>query len=74
MRIMFNFKFLRVYEEGIELYLEGHWPEAKFKLETVQRIKGFDDKPTQQVLKFMALHNFIAPAEWAGHSRIEQYY
>ena len=71
MRCMYNFNFLKLYEEGLNLYLDGYWPEAKLSLEKVPLIKGFDDRPTINLLQFMRLHNFCAPKGWKGHSRIE---
>jgi hypothetical protein len=68
MRCMYNFNFLKLYEEGLQLYLEGKWPEAKLQLSKVGRTKGFDDQPTFNLLKFMSKHNFCAPKDWPGHS------
>lgn len=46
MRRYFNPRFLRRYEIGLRLYLEGYWPESKQIFDEINRIKGCQDKPT----------------------------
>ena len=69
----FHHDFIKKYEDGIALYLEGYWPEAKVEFEKVSRIKGFDDRPTQNLLRFMRKTNFIAPADWKNYSLVQNY-
>ena len=69
----FQNDFMKKYEAGIALYLEGFWPEAKVEFEKVSRIKGFDDRPTQNLLRFMRKTNFIAPADWKNYSLVQNY-
>ena len=71
MRQNFNPKFLRRYEIGVKLYLEGFWPEAKLILEDVIRIKCCDDKPTNLLLKFMSKFNYTVPDDWMGFRSLE---
>jgi hypothetical protein len=64
MRRHFNPRFIRKYEAALKLYLEGYWPEAKQTLDDVERIKGYADKPTQLLIKFMQKNNYIVPDDW----------
>jgi hypothetical protein len=55
---------LRRFEAGVNLYIEGYWPQAKAILQEIERIKGFNDMPTQNLLKFMKQYNYIVPDDW----------
>lgn len=69
----FQNEFMKKYEQGISLFLEGFWPEAKVELEKVSRLKGFDDKPTQNLLRYMKKFNFIVPNDWKNYSVVQNY-
>lgn len=57
MRVPFSKEFLRTYNSAFEQYVKGNWAVAKEGFEKVLTIiKG--DKPTQNLLDFMAETNF----------------
>ncbi|CAI2361233.1 unnamed protein product [Moneuplotes crassus] len=58
-------KALRLYKKGLKYYIKGKWQHSKFLLSQVLNHQ-IDDGPSQALLKFMSLSNFVAPKEWRG--------
>lgn len=67
MKRYYDRTFLRHFESGVHLYIEGYWPEAKAILQDVERIKGYSDTPTRKLMQFMKQYNYIAPDDWKNH-------
>ena len=67
-----NDKFLDIFRQGLEKYLEGKWSEATtLLLQSNQMMKDmvphFDgDGPSLTLLEYMEERNFIAPSNWKG--------
>lgn len=59
-------EFRRLYEKGVDAYLEGRWQEAEEHLSSAMRFKP-DDGPAQTLLTFMARHDNKAPEDWKGY-------
>jgi hypothetical protein len=66
MRKPYTKVFMKTYETAFNQYVKGNWSEAKTGFEKVLTIiKG--DKPTQNLLDFMASTNNTPPADWKGY-------
>lgn len=63
MRKEIDSKFLQVFGEGLELYLEGDWEAAKQKLQECLKVK-VNDGPTRAILQFMGEFGFCVPENW----------
>jgi hypothetical protein len=64
MRSFYNIRFIRMYEFGLKLYLEGYWPESKRVFDEVSRIRGYKDSPSIALITFMGSYNFLVPDDW----------
>jgi class 3 adenylate cyclase len=58
-------KFKKLFKNGIQNYLDGHWDKARKYLEESFNLAP-DDKPTKVVIEYMRGFNFIAPNTWKG--------
>lgn len=57
--------FQELYATGLELYLDGDWPQAKAKMEEARSLYP-EDGTTKVILDVMEEHQFVAPPDWAG--------
>jgi len=66
MRRKFSKEFFETFEKGFKLYVEGDWKKARKELMKVAILKGMKDKPSENILEFMASHDNQAPQDWTG--------
>ena len=59
-------EFRRLYEKGVDAYLEGKWGEAEEQLTSAMRFKP-DDGPSQTLLTYMREQGKKAPDDWQGY-------
>ena len=65
MRAPFTKAWLDTYNKGFQAYVQGRWSEAKEAFEEVLRGRE-SDKPTKNLMEFMAETNFQPPPNWRG--------
>ena len=51
--------------------MEGYWPEARRLLQNVSLVKGIDDKPSLNLLRFMSKYNYVVPDDWMGLRKLD---
>ena len=67
MRRRFPNDFFREWNAGINSYLRGDWIAARDRLEkTSKMIPGWNDMPSQTILKYMEGFDFQSPEDWSG--------
>jgi class 3 adenylate cyclase len=67
-------EFIAIFKSGLELYLDGEWPEARIKLEAANSLmkanvvilKDLGDGPCITLLNYMTEYNDKAPDSWQG--------
>jgi class 3 adenylate cyclase len=73
LRHQFRPEFKATFEEGLDLYLQGDWKEAKeifLKVnEIIAKVPTFEkgDGPSNTLLRYMEAHGWQAPASWKGY-------
>lgn len=60
----------RVFQEGLQAYLDGDWANAKEKLEAFIKIKGKEDSPSNVILDFMKKNYWKCPEDWPGYREL----
>ncbi|EFJ49622.1 hypothetical protein VOLCADRAFT_89530 [Volvox carteri f. nagariensis] len=70
--------FKEDFDRGFHAYRTGNWPEAQRWLELTRTALRDDlgqtrvDGPSDVLLRFMAEHNFTAPASWKGYRELTE--
>jgi class 3 adenylate cyclase len=66
MRKSFSEFFFNSYVQALNLYLEGHWREARqvFKSQCLNAVPL--DGPSQAIVEFIDEHNAVPPISWTG--------
>ncbi|PFH32137.1 adenylate and guanylate cyclase catalytic domain-containing protein [Besnoitia besnoiti] len=59
-------EFLTTFRRGFSHYQAGEWYRAREILIKTQFMLGVEDVPSTVLLRFMASHEFVAPADWRG--------
>jgi len=60
------FEFQQLFKMAYANYFEGEWEVAKRLLTQTLKMNKRPDGPSAALLKFMELHDFVAPATWIG--------
>ena len=63
--------FADVYNNGMEHFRNGNWPEAKNCLTSAQELLGEEDPACKRNLEYMEKLNFTAPLNWKGYREEE---
>jgi hypothetical protein len=65
--------FLDIFQEGLNAYIAGNWPEAKKSFDIANQmmtemVPGREgDGPCLTLLEYMEERNWKAPDDWAGY-------
>ncbi|ANQ10577.1 Uncharacterized protein PCOAH_00050870 [Plasmodium coatneyi] len=72
--IQMNFpeEYLRLFENALELYLRGEWPESHKLLEHLRGNFSCEDDILCQLGDFLRASNLTAPIDWGGYRRFLQ--
>ena len=65
MRMKYINEFYEYYNKGYVSYKKGKWNDAKFELETAQKVLGSTDKACIRMLAIMNKYNFVRPNDWS---------
>ncbi|CRG95566.1 adenylyl cyclase alpha, putative [Plasmodium gallinaceum] len=71
-KVDFPNEYLNVFEDALELYLNGNWNESRKNLEYLKKNYFFEDNIATQLLNFMNLTNFTTPQDWCGYRKFLQ--
>ncbi|CRH04090.1 adenylyl cyclase alpha, putative [Plasmodium relictum] len=66
-KVDFPNDYLNLFNDALELYLNGNWHESKKNLENLKKNYSFEDNIVNQLLNFMELTNFTTPHDWCGY-------
>lgn len=67
----FTNEFYETFKEGIDLYEEGIWDEAKDALEWALLTRNGKDNPSSKIIEEMEHYHFEAPHDWDGARNFE---
>ena len=60
----------KVFQEGLQAYLDGDWAKAKETLEAFVKIKGKEDSPSNVIMDFMKKNFWKCPEDWPGYREL----
>lgn len=60
-------EYLNLFEQSLELYLNGKWNESKKLLDNLKNKFYFEDNIVYQLLDFLSSNNFTTPYDWPGY-------
>ncbi|VWU49457.1 adenylyl cyclase alpha, putative, partial [Hepatocystis sp. ex Piliocolobus tephrosceles] len=65
-------EYLELFQNALELYLNGNWNDSKKLLEYLRTNFNIEDHIVYQLLNFMNMTNFITPYDWCGYRKFLQ--
>jgi len=71
MRKPFGKVFMKSYETAFNLYVKGHWDDARDEFDHVLE-KRPEDPLTNNLLKFMEKTDFQPPEDWKGYKYFQE--
>eukprot|EP00929_Paragymnodinium_shiwhaense_P112941 TRINITY_DN81206_c0_g1_i1.p1 TRINITY_DN81206_c0_g1~~TRINITY_DN81206_c0_g1_i1.p1 ORF type:complete len:1013 (-),score=211.78 TRINITY_DN81206_c0_g1_i1:57-3095(-) len=71
MRAPYTIEFTKVFGMGYENYSQGEWKSAQRLLRRALSLLGFEDGPSEALLRYMALYQYEAPEWWKGVHHLE---
>ena len=72
MRVNYIKEFYDVFKIGYDHYIKGNWEQSRISLENVEGVLGFNDVPTDNIIRNMAEFNFKAPSDWEGYRKLTE--
>jgi len=66
MRRRYTVDFFQLFNAGYQNYKEGEWEVASTMLSGTKACIGYEDGPSEALLRFMASHSLQAPKTWNG--------
>ncbi|CAD2107639.1 adenylyl cyclase alpha, putative [Plasmodium vinckei] len=60
-------EYLHLFEQSLELYLNGKWSESKKLLDHLKNKFYFEDNVVYQLFDFLSSNNFTTPYDWPGY-------
>jgi len=71
LRLAFTQEFLESFEQGLQLYLQGRWPDARREMERTLELKP-NDGPTKALMAVMGEWNWQTPPDWPGYRALTE--
>lgn len=71
LRLAFTQEFLESFEQGLQLYLQGRWPDARREMERTLELKP-NDGPTKALMAVMGECNWQTPTDWPGYRALTE--
>lgn len=72
MRAIYTADFLKKSDMAYRNYEAGEWAVGKDMLESLEAMLGRADGPSQTLLNYMKLFNYVAPSTWKGYRELSE--